>query len=49
MAKEFGKHYILYLPMPPWRFIQLKILKFPQLKKDQKVIKFINQYLLIFS
>lgn len=36
MVKEFGKCYMLYLLMLPWRFIQLKPLKFLQLKKAQK-------------
>ena len=29
MAKEFGKHHILYVRTLPWGFIQLEILKFP--------------------
>ena len=36
MVKEFGKHHILYLCTLPWGFIQLEMLKFPQLKKDRK-------------
>lgn len=36
MVKEFGKYHILYLCTLPWGFIQLEMLKFPQLKKDQK-------------
>lgn len=42
MVKEFRTHYILYLPIPPWRFIQLKVSEIPTIEeRPKKYLKFL--------
>ena len=50
IIKEFRTHYILYLPTPPWRFIQLKGSEMLAIKERPKEhLNIFNQHLLVFS
>lgn len=41
MVKEFRTHYILYLPIPPWRFIQLSEIPAIEERQKKKYLKFL--------